>query len=46
MGGTSAVAKICRVQPPSVSEWRYSGIPEARRMYLEILFPEVFQVNP
>lgn len=25
IGGTSAVARICNVQPPSVSEWRKKG---------------------
>lgn len=42
LGGTAEVARICNVRPPSVSEWRVKGIPEARRMYLEVLRPDVF----
>jgi len=42
LGGTTAVARICRVQPPSVSEWRVNGIPSARRQYLELLRPDAF----
>lgn len=42
LGGTSEVARICRIKPPSVSEWRASGIPPARRQFLELLRPEVF----
>lgn len=42
LGGTAAVAKLCEVKPPSVSEWRNSGIPKARLQYLRLLKPEVF----
>lgn len=42
MGGTSSVAKLCRVKPPSVSEWRKTGIPSARRQYLELVHPDAF----
>ncbi|WP_350260087.1 hypothetical protein [Stenotrophomonas riyadhensis] len=42
LGGTTEVARICRIKPPSVSEWRASGIPPARRQFLELLRPEVF----
>ena len=42
LGGTYAVAAICDVKPPSVSEWKKTGIPKARRQYLELLKPEVF----
>ncbi|HIE0125281.1 TPA: hypothetical protein ACXI73_000333 [Stenotrophomonas maltophilia] len=42
LGGTTEVARICRIKPPSVSEWRTSGIPPARRQFLELLRPEVF----
>lgn len=42
LGGTYAVARLCQVAPPSVSEWRKSGIPKARRMFLELARPEVF----
>lgn len=44
-GGTTEVARICRIKPPSVSEWRASGIPPARRQFLELLRPEVFAVS-
>jgi hypothetical protein len=36
------VARICKVKPPSVSEWRRRGIPDARRQFLELLRPDVF----
>lgn len=42
LGGTTEVARLCNVKPPSVSEWRVNGIPPARRQYLELLRPEVF----
>ena len=42
LGGTTEVARICRIKPPSVSEWRASGIPPARRQYLELLRPDAF----
>lgn len=42
LGGTAAVARMCNVKQPSVSEWRQRGIPQARRQYLELLRPEAF----
>ena len=42
LGGTAEVARLCRVRPPSVSEWRRFGIPDARRQFLELLRPDVF----
>lgn len=45
LGGTSAVAELCQVSNPSVSEWRHTGIPKARRMYLQVLFPHVFSAS-
>lgn len=42
LGGTSETARLCEVQPPSVSEWRTNGIPKARLMYLRSIRPEVF----
>lgn len=42
LGGTFAVARLCRIKPPSVSDWRKTGIPQARRQYLELLRPDVF----
>lgn len=43
LGGTTQVARLCRVQPPSVSEWRTKGIPPARRQFLELLRPDAFK---
>jgi len=40
------VARICKVKPPSVSEWRRRGIPDARRQFLELLRPDVFGHQP
>lgn len=42
LGGTTAVAKMFEIEPPSVSEWRSNGIPKARMMYLRLAHPEVF----
>lgn len=43
LGGTSAVARLCEVKSPSVSEWkRENKIPPARQMYLKLLRPDVF----
>ena len=30
LGGTNAVARMCDVKPPSVTEWRARGIPGDR----------------
>lgn len=43
LGGTAAVAGLCQVKQPSVSEWRRFGIPPARLMYLRLLRPDVFE---
>ena len=43
LGGTAAVARLCQVKPPSVSDWRKEGIPPARRMYLEAVRPDAFK---
>lgn len=42
LGGTFEVARLCEVQPPSVSEWRKAGVPKARLMFLRLARPEVF----
>lgn len=41
LGGTAEVARLCMCQPPSVSEWRKSGIPKARHLYLHAIRPDV-----
>ena len=43
LGGTSAVAKICEIKPPSVHEWRATGIPKARLQFLRLAYPHVFE---
>lgn len=45
LGGTTEVARICQIKPPSVSEWRSTGIPPARRQYLELLRPDAFRAG-
>lgn len=42
LGGTSAVAKMCKVTGGAVSQWKTKGIPESRLMYIELAFPDVF----
>jgi hypothetical protein len=42
LGGTNAVARLCDIQPPSVSDWRRLGIPKARLMFLRLAKPHVF----
>lgn len=46
LGGTFAVARLCNVRPPSVSEWRRTGIPAARLQFLRLARPEVFEAQP
>jgi len=46
LGGTFAVARLCKVKSPSVSEWKRNGIPQARRQYLELLRPDIFATPP
>jgi hypothetical protein len=42
LGGTCAVARLCEVRSPSVSDWKKHGIPRARLMYLRLLRPDLF----
>lgn len=42
LGGTSEVARLCEVQPPSVSGWRKLGIPKAQLKFLRLARPAVF----
>ena len=46
LGGTAEVSRLCKVKSPSVSEWRKTGIPSARRQFLELLRPDVFGPAP
>jgi hypothetical protein len=41
LGGTVAVARLCKVSSQAVSKWRTYGIPESRFMYLQLLKPEI-----
>lgn len=43
LGGTTAVAKLCECQPPSVHQWRIDGIPKYRIQFLRLARPEVFE---
>lgn len=45
LGGTVAVANLCHVKPPSVSEWKRTGIPQAREQFLRLLKPDAFVVK-
>lgn len=42
LGGSLAVARLCDVTVGAVSQWRRSGIPRARVMYLQAVRPDVF----
>jgi hypothetical protein len=41
-GGTAKVAALCDVSMAAVSQWRESGIPKARLMFLRLARPDVF----
>lgn len=43
LGGTTAVAKLCDVKPPSVHQWRADGIPKYRIQFLRLARPDVFE---
>jgi hypothetical protein len=43
LGGTIAVARLCRVSSPAVSKWRREGIPLARLLYLRVARPREFE---
>lgn len=34
LGGTFAVAKMCQISPPSVSQWRNNGLPNDKLVLL------------
>jgi hypothetical protein len=42
IGGTVATARLCDISPQAVTQWRRSGIPRPRLMYLQLLRPDVF----
>ena len=43
IGGTTKVARICEVEPQAVSQWRKTGIPNARLMFLKLKRPKIFR---
>lgn len=45
LGGTAAVAKLCEIKAPSVSEWRRNGIPRPWLKFLQLAKPEAFQAS-
>lgn len=45
LGGTVKVAEMCLCTKGAVSQWRVNGIPEARRMYLELACPNAFEAQ-
>jgi len=46
LGGTLAVARMCDIKGPSVSEWKRNGIPKPWRRYFEQLRPDIFGDPP
>lgn len=42
LDGTTAVARIFKIAPQAVSQWRTSGIPDSRLMCLKLLRPDLF----
>lgn len=45
LGGTAAVARMCEITQPSVSEWRKQGIPRARLLFFRAIRPDLFRVD-
>lgn len=46
LGGTSKVAVMCDIKPPSVSDWKKYGIPKPWRKFLLCMHPEAFEREP
>lgn len=42
LGGTMEVARMFDIKSPSVSEWRRTGIPNSRMMFLRLARPDLF----
>lgn len=42
LGGTEKTAELCQVSASAVSQWKASGIPKSRMMYLRLARPDVF----
>lgn len=43
LGDTAEVARIFKIRMPSVSDWKISGIPPARMMYLKLAHPKALK---
>lgn len=41
LGGLTAVAKICKIRPQSVNNWRKRGMPKRSGQLLKALFPNL-----
>ena len=41
-GGVTAVAGLCEVTLQAVYQWRNTGIPRARLLYLKAVKPDIF----
>jgi hypothetical protein len=44
-GGATKLARICGVEPQTVSGWMRAGIPQAREQYLRLLNPAAFNAR-
>lgn len=38
LGGTSEAAKVFKISPAAVSQWRRDGIPLSREMYIRVVY--------
>lgn len=45
LGGPTAVGALFEISPQAVSQWRRSGIPKPRRMYLRLVQPQAFPTD-
>ena len=45
LGGTVAVATLCGIKSPSVSQWRWDGISGGFRKFLMLKHPEAFELQ-
>jgi hypothetical protein len=43
LGGTAAAARFFEVRQPTISEWRKTGFPRARLMYLRAVRPDIYE---
>jgi len=43
LGGTAEVSRIFKLSMPSISDWKKTGIPRARMMFLEVAHAEALR---